>query len=180
MPTAETLLWRHVILHTKNSWLHGDERGFRDRHHRIHSTGDSKNTPPKIEHEGLRRWSQNRAGDPVLLSKDLRPLIVKAFVDRLMKESFEVLTLTCSETHIHCLSKLPSDLPTTKDLVGRCKRNACGAVHHILPGPLWSAGGSYKPIRNYDHHKNAYDYITTDQEPGTFVWTYKAEEYWME
>ncbi|HSZ58001.1 MAG TPA: hypothetical protein VK797_20225 [Tepidisphaeraceae bacterium] len=28
--------WRHVIINTRSSWLHGDERGFRNRGHRIH------------------------------------------------------------------------------------------------------------------------------------------------
>jgi hypothetical protein len=39
--------WRHVIIKTRSSWLHGDERGFRDRGHRIHSSGDYKHGPPK-------------------------------------------------------------------------------------------------------------------------------------
>ena len=49
---AEGMLWRHVICHAKNTWLHGDERGFRDRDHRAHSSGDYYNPPPKDEHQG--------------------------------------------------------------------------------------------------------------------------------
>ena len=104
---AQGMLWRHVICHAKNTWLHGDERGFRDRDHRTHSSGDYKNPPPKHEHEGLRRWAKDRSGDPVKFPKALRPLIVKAFVEQLKKEKFEVLTITCSETHLHALAQLP-------------------------------------------------------------------------
>jgi hypothetical protein len=45
--------WRHVIVNTRCSWLHGDLRGFRNRKHRIHSSGDYRNPPPPEEHRVL-------------------------------------------------------------------------------------------------------------------------------
>jgi hypothetical protein len=45
--------WRHIIVNTKNTWFHGDDRAVRDRDHRIHSSGDYKNPPPEGEHAGL-------------------------------------------------------------------------------------------------------------------------------
>ena len=38
--------WFHVILGTYGSWLPGDPRGFRTRHHRDHVDGDYKSPPP--------------------------------------------------------------------------------------------------------------------------------------
>jgi hypothetical protein len=46
-------MWRHVIISTRRSWLHGDAREFRSRRHRIHSLGDYRNIPPAGEHAGL-------------------------------------------------------------------------------------------------------------------------------
>jgi hypothetical protein len=59
------LRWRHIVCNTKCSWLPGDDRGFRSREHRIHSSGDYKNPPPKNEHEGLRRYQEEKSGETV-------------------------------------------------------------------------------------------------------------------
>ena len=49
-----TMPWFHIMLGSRCSWLHGDARGFRDRKHRLHSTGDYKNPPPSKEHADVR------------------------------------------------------------------------------------------------------------------------------
>ncbi len=38
--------WFHCIGGTYGSWLPGDRRGFRTRHHREHVEGDYRNPPP--------------------------------------------------------------------------------------------------------------------------------------
>ena len=38
--------WFHFMTSTYGSWLYGDPRGFRTRHHREHVDGDYKNPPP--------------------------------------------------------------------------------------------------------------------------------------
>ena len=106
-------------------------------------------------------------------------MIAKAFVERLAKEKFRVLCVSCSEEHLHALPELPQDRPTVKQIIGRCKRHACDAVAHLLQGSIWAADGEYKPVRTESHQQNAYDYITRKQGPGTFVWTFHGEEYWM-
>ena len=52
--------WWHTQFSNYCAWLPGDERGFRNRDHRIDSGGDYKNPPPPEEHEGLRRYYKNR------------------------------------------------------------------------------------------------------------------------
>src|SRR5437868_3666075 len=47
--------WYHVMCHTYGTWLPGDPRGFRTRHHREHCDGDYKN-PPKPG-----QWEQRHA-----------------------------------------------------------------------------------------------------------------------
>lgn len=84
---APGMRWRHLILNTRCTWLHGDERGFRSRGHRIHSSGDYKDPPPPDEHEGLRRYHQTRSGEPVIIPAVARALAGPAFVARLRKEA---------------------------------------------------------------------------------------------
>jgi hypothetical protein len=66
-----------------------------------------------------------------------------------------------------------------KEIIGRCKRNACGAVARLLSGSIWAEGGKFKIVKDRKHQKNAFHYIAEEQEAGTFVWTYRGEEYWM-
>jgi hypothetical protein len=40
--------WYHVVVHVYGSWLRGDPRGWRARHHREHVDGDYKNPPPGV------------------------------------------------------------------------------------------------------------------------------------
>ncbi len=77
---AQKLRWRHIVIGTLRSWLHGDERGFRSRRHRVHSSGDDNDPPPPGEHAGLHRYHADGAGDPVDLHLDVRVIICEAFV----------------------------------------------------------------------------------------------------
>lgn len=36
--------WYHVTIHVYGSWLRGDPRGWRSRHHREHADGDYEST----------------------------------------------------------------------------------------------------------------------------------------
>jgi hypothetical protein len=50
--------WWHVQIGTYCAWLPGDKRGFRNRDHRIDSTGDYRDPPPPDEHAGLREYNE--------------------------------------------------------------------------------------------------------------------------
>ena len=51
--------WYHLILSTYGSWLPGDPRGFRTRHHRFHVEGDYKDPPPPGRYEKMHKQSQH-------------------------------------------------------------------------------------------------------------------------
>jgi hypothetical protein len=170
--------WRHVVINTKSSWLHGDKRGFRSRGHRIHSSGDYRNPPPLLEHGGLRIYHAERAEPTVFLDCELWPLIGGAVRDRLKKEGFKVLTVSVGALHSHCLTELPDDPRTIRAIVGRCKRTACEAVKHVQPGTIWSAGGEFKQIKDEEHHENSYGYI--EDQRHSWVWSERKGEYWNE
>ena len=57
--------------HTYGTWLPGDPKGFRTRHHREHIEGDYRNPPPKGIYEGLHECAKrSMKRDPVFLDPD--------------------------------------------------------------------------------------------------------------
>ena len=51
--------WYHTTAHTYGTWLRGDARGWRARHHREHVDGDYRNPPPKGKYDALYQYSKS-------------------------------------------------------------------------------------------------------------------------
>ena len=166
--------WRHVIINTRCSWLHGSPRGFRSRRHRIHSSGDYKHPPPAGEHAGLYHYHLARSTDPVEIEAVLRETVGNAFVKRLLEGSHRVVVFSLADKHAHALVELPDVMPLNRAIIGDAKRIASRSVKAQLPGQLWSRGGEFKRIKDDAHWANAYDYILDGQEVG--AWTWCSEE----
>src|SRR5205814_1318626 len=126
--------WRHVIINTKNTWLHGDERGFRSRKHRIHSSGDYRNPPPKGEHRALHEYQLERAGEEVTIPQELRARIGQALLTYLRNQNHCVLALAVAKVHAHAVVELPTARSTVKRIIGEAKRGASRAVTSELSG----------------------------------------------
>src|SRR3954471_5641470 len=114
--------WRHVMVNTHCTWLPGSAKGFRNRRHRIHSSGDYKHPPPAGEHKGLREYNQLRAAKPLEIPPKLREKIGRAFVKRLRDEGYTVLAVSVSAEHVHALVLLPDHRATVRRIIGRCKQ----------------------------------------------------------
>jgi len=165
--------WRHVIVNTHSSWLHGDRRGFRSRRHRIHSSGDYKHPPPKGEHGGLYRYQIGKSRPEVHLDSDLRRTIGRALLQHLCECGHKVLVVAVTKVHAHFLAELPDNIVTVKAIVGDAKRRASRAVKAQLPGTIWARCGTYKPVHSPDHQRSAYDYILYDQGPDAWTWSFR-------
>jgi REP element-mobilizing transposase RayT len=174
------LRWRHVIVNTKCSWLHGDERGFRSRRHRVHSSGDYRNPPPPHEHEGLREYHRARSSDPVTIRRDIRAIVVQAFVKTLRELGYRVIVVSISGRHLHALVELPDDRPAIRRIIGKCKQRASHVIRDVMPGSIWAEGGEFKPINDDAHYANAFDYIRTKQGPDALVWSILEGENWID
>jgi len=171
--------WQHVILGTRCSWMHGDRRGFRDRGHRIHSSGDYKNPPPEHEHAGLRRYFEKRSVKPVDFDLAIRVEVCREFVVKMLKLGFRIIACSVGERHLHALVELVSEYREKRKVVGKCKQKASHAVRLLLPGNIWSEGGEFKRIKDAGHLENTYNYIRTRQAAGTIVWSHKTDEDWI-
>ena len=171
--TQPGMLWRHVVINTHGTWLHGDERGFRSRGHRIHSSGDYRNPPPREEHADLRQYHRNHCPNEVTIPRNLRPRVGQAFRDYLLDEKYRVLCVAVGKVHAHAVVELPKDIRRVKRIIGEAKRFASCTVTSSIPGALWSAGGEFVPVTRADHLKSAYEYDLYKQGPGAWTWSWR-------
>ncbi|MEM6333481.1 MAG: hypothetical protein AAF823_09105 [Planctomycetota bacterium] len=166
---STSLIWRHLTLGTHRSWLPGDPRGFHTRHHKTHSSGDYRTPPPPGEHLGLQQRSA-QSGTPITIPTQLRGTIGRAFIQHL--DTPQLLAIAVAGQHLHALAKLPADTAQTRRIVGQAKRKSSRAARHALPGRIWAAGGSYLPIRDRSHHRNAFNYILSHANQGAWTWRF--------
>jgi hypothetical protein len=168
------MMWRHVIISTRRSWLHGDGRGFRTRDHRIHSSGDYRNPPPPAEHAGLEEYHLCRAKGPaVKIPRPLRGEVGMALLCATRVAGTRVLVIAVGQKHAHALVRLPRSRTRAKRVVGKWKTTRTPALRKALPGTIWGQGGKYKPVKTRHHLRAAFKYIRDDQGPGAWVWTYE-------
>ena len=170
MPT-EGKRWRHVVIGTYNSWLPGDPRGFRSEEHKVHSSGDYKNPPPVGEHAGLHKFSKRISSEAVIIPADVRETLGRKIIETLQKSNHLVLAVSVSGMHAHALVELPDNIPAIRRIIGLCKSASSHAIRERLAGRVWARYGSFKPIRDKQHHVNVYHYIL--KQTDAWIWSYK-------
>jgi REP element-mobilizing transposase RayT len=166
-------LWRHVIINTKNTWLHGDERGFRSRNRNIRSSGDYKHRPPPEEYRKLREYFEKIAGDEVHFEFALRAVIGRAIVNYLREQGNRVLAVAVGKVHSHAVVELPEARAIVKRIIGEAKRKSSREVKEWLPGSVWAAGGEFVICDNRRHLAKATDYVLYDQGPSAWTWSHQ-------
>lgn len=166
-------LWRHVIINTHSSWLHGDPRGFRSRHHRIHSSGDYRNPPPEGEHANLHAHHLRQSRACVEIPKSLRPVVGQAFIRAFLDQGCKILAVSVAKHHAHALAELPRDRDRVRTIVGEAKRRSSRTIRQALPGNLWASGGMFKPVLNRAHARKVFEYIVYEQESGAWTWSFR-------
>jgi REP element-mobilizing transposase RayT len=171
--SAPGMLWRHVIINTFGTWLHGDERGFRSRKHRIHSSGDYRDRPPPEEHAGLHEFQKAHARREVTIDRSRRRTVGQALLTALLHRHYRILALAVGKVHAHALVELPESLATVKAIVGDAKRKSSRAAKTQLPGTVWASGGTFKMVKDDDHLRRANDYIMYDQGLDAWTWSFR-------
>jgi len=162
--------WRHVVVGTYRSWDVGDERGFRSRKHRIHSSGDYRSPPPPDEHKGLREYHRRNAAPRVEIPDHLRRKILGAFVRKLIELECVVIAASVSKKHAHFLVLMPDDYNRERWIAGKAKQISSYLVREEMPGRVWARGGRFKLIKDRKHQLNVFKYIWKRQERDAFTW----------
>ena len=119
--------WYHCTTHTYGSWLRGDPRGWRARHHREHVIGDYKNPPPKGMYDALFEYSKSlMKRDPVRIERELRQFVLDAVIIRLHEFKIETQAGSLDSNHLHLLIRCPEQNP--RIIVGIAKQFATAQV----------------------------------------------------
>jgi len=166
-------LWRHIMINTKNTWLHGDARGFRSRNRDIRSSGDCKRRPPPEEYRKLREHFERVAGPEVHLEWNLRSIVGVAMLTYLRAMRFRVLAISITKVHAHVVAELPEPRAEVTYIVGEVKRKSSRAIKKWKPGSVWSAGGEFLIVSDARYLKSVTDYVLYDQGRGAWTWGYQ-------
>jgi hypothetical protein len=160
-------------------WLPGDQRAWRERHHRKHIDGDYKHPLPMGKFEGLHDHSKeimNR--DPVELSSEQRVSVCKAFHAALIERKIEVAELSVGARHWHGLlrfnpiDQVPTHARDPKLLVGQAKGKCAHTVSTagiVARGGIWAQGCRTLPIADQRHFDNSRGYIHDHIHQGAAV-----------
>jgi hypothetical protein len=158
----------HIMGHTYGTWLPGDSKGFRTRHHREHCEGDYKNPPSKGAFDELYERSKNlMKRDPVYLNLTQRKLSLEAVVQSLLKRNIDVKIAALDRIHLHLLAPFPDDNP--RHWIGVAKKESSHAlkIHGCgIDGGIWATRCKCLPIEDANHEFRAIDYIAKHAERG--------------
>lgn len=164
--------WYHCMGHTYGTWLPGDRRGFRTRHHREHVEGDYKNPPPKGKYDAtFERSRQLMKRDPIYLSRKQRTLVTKLLVESLQRRDLDVAVACVTDVHFHILARFADHNP--RHWIGVAEKESS---HHAKQAQLAPAGGIWAvrskslPARSRTHQLNAARYIFDHRCQGGAVW----------
>jgi REP element-mobilizing transposase RayT len=160
---------------TYGTWLRGDPRGWRARHHREHVEGDYKNPPPPGPHDDLYERSKQLMKREEVRVEDasLRRLVVDEFVARLVQDGLGVVIASFDDHHLHVLVQCPGDDPRHR--VGLAKKHTSlllrqRGLHLSDEGGLWAKRSKNEPVVNRSHQLNTTLYILNHEERGAEVW----------
>jgi hypothetical protein len=171
--------WYHCTAHTYGTWLRGDPRGWRARHHREHVEGDYKNPPPKGRYAKLLAYSKSlMKRDTVRLDDlDVIEFVLLAVIDRLIERKISTRIGCFDGVHLHLLVQCPNGDP--KIVVGIAKQYATAQMkaHGLAVGfglkigeGIWAKGSHAKPITNAGHLDRATGYIHDHIDRRAVVW----------
>jgi hypothetical protein len=98
--------WYHIVGSTYGTWLRGDPRGWRARHHREHCEGDYKHRPDSATHAAKLSYSLARMRrQRVTLGREARVIACCEIALTLRFHSVELIDLCVGERHYHILAR---------------------------------------------------------------------------
>ena len=119
-------LWHHITGSTYGTWLPGDPRGHRTRHHREHAEGDYKNPPPKGASQHHHAHAQTLLKrPPVKLTMQARQLACDTMTEAFLYHNIDIAAIAVDATNYHILARFPDDNP--RKFTGIAKKRSARA-----------------------------------------------------
>jgi hypothetical protein len=177
--------WYHVTSNTKSTWLLGDPRGSRTRHHRQHIEGDYRNPPPHGTFDELHQRSKSLLETPpVVLTFEQRLIVCEKFAEALKFHSIWFEDIAITAKHFHVLAQFPPNRFTTsgkpildpaRHFIGIAKKESARALSGLglrLPGATWAKRSHPEPIESEEHWTYVRDvYIPKHYHEGGAIYT---------
>jgi len=165
--------WYHVNGNTYGSWLPGDPRGWRTRHHRRHVEGDYKRPPPAGTGDRLLvKAKQLMSRDPVVLTPAEAKLASESFAATFAEHQIQAIAIAVDDHHFHVLLRCPDHNP--RKWIGLAKKESSWRLTTsgmTAQGGVWSVRSMCKPIRDRQHQLAVFRYIESHGQRGSAVWT---------
>lgn len=112
--------WYHVTVSTYGTWLPGDLRGWRTRHHREHVDGDYQNPPPPGKYDALHRAAtKSMKRQPIVLPGEIRTTVMETLRDALQHYGVTIAVIAVAGKHAHVLAQFGENIPAT-GVAGLC------------------------------------------------------------
>ncbi|MGB2821400.1 MAG: hypothetical protein WBF17_10490 [Phycisphaerae bacterium] len=192
--------WFHCSGSTYGTWLRGDPRGWRSRHHREHVEGDYKEPPPPGKYDELHERSKRLMKHPeVFLDRKHRVIACREMAQSLLRHGVELIDLSVSAAHYHILARftrvgeerspgiripgLPKDKKIdtyeilkriARHYVGIAKKDSARALSDaglVAPGGVWTVRGSIRPIEDRGHQLRVAQYVRDHAPGGAAIWS---------
>ena len=173
MPDESDHGWFHCILTTYGSWLPGDPRGFRTRHHREHVEGDYKQPPPQGRYSSrFKRARELQRFPGVTLPQSEREPLGLVAAKHLQETGVEVIALALGGRHLHVQMRCRKAFVI--NILGGIKRKLWYERRDRGNGSrLWGVGRKIVPIETIGHQRSTLKYIVNHLDEGAWVWCFR-------
>jgi REP element-mobilizing transposase RayT len=113
--------------------------------------------------------------EPVLLDKQERAILVKAFREAFDRNGVTPIVISCDAVHVHLLARFPDEGIRTRVAVAKrhstFRLKKCGRS-----GKVWARRCGVHPVRDRRHQVATFGYILKHKDKGALVWTFRQEQ----
>ncbi|CAN5439365.1 hypothetical protein BH09PLA1_BH09PLA1_19480 [soil metagenome] len=161
----------HCMGNTYGTWLPGDRRGFRTRHHRQDVPFDYKNPPPPQLYDGVEDHARElMKRDVIFLSVGQRAAALEEMLGSFLKRGISPVAMCVGRIHFHILAPFPDHDPRRWIDIAKKESSHYLKVAGLAPiGGLWAVRCECLPVKDESHRKNAKKYILDHVTQGAAI-----------
>lgn len=177
--------WYHVTSNTKSTWLHGEPRGFRTRHHREHIEGNYRSPPLSGKYQAkLQRSKALLKAPPVVLTFEQCLIVCRTMAEALDFHKIWFTDIAIGPKHFHLLAQFPpnrvmhngrSILDPAMHFTGIAKKESARRLSSLglrPQGHTWGKKSHPVPVESEEHFLYLRDqYIPEHVHEGAAVYS---------